>query len=309
MKKALLWTLLPVLLAGLAGGCAANRARKVEAMKQQLPRQMQVGQSYVQRGDLRSAYRHYTNAVRLYSRYGHPLRTETARLYVERGKVALAMKYPKKAEVDFNQAKRLCPGIRINVSGTGADVMLPSKENGQEPPPPPPGPDGNGSEEPPPPPPDEPEIEKVKIAILDFEEPPATRGKGYGTSFANMMTNEMSRARAFTVVERSILDKIMQERNLSQTELLAKAQEGGEEGKRILSVRYLLYGSITVEGNAVTVTARLIDWGSGRTVLSDMSKRLVGQGTSPSYYFDEIARDLGRKLEDGYVRVAGNEGE
>jgi TolB-like protein len=301
MKKALLWVLLPALLLGLLG-CAANRARQVQRLKAGLSRYVQQGDNYLRRGQARYAYKHYTTTIRLYSRYRGELRTETARLYVERGKVALAMRYPKKAEVDFNEAKQLCPGIEVSVSGSTADVKLPPAD---QPPPPPakpyvqPPPAVTNPTNPPPPP--RADVPRVKIAILDFEEPPATKGKGYGTSFSNMMTNEMSRSSLFAVIERSILDRIMAERNLSQTDLLAKAASEGD--KKILSVKYLLYGSITVEGNAVTVTARLIDWGNGRTLLSDMSKRLVGQGTSPSYYFDEIAADLVRKLEGGFVRL------
>ncbi len=284
-------------------GCGSTRARQVNNLKNSLSTYIAQGDAYMRKGLPNYAYNHFTSQIKVYMRYMPELNMETARLYVERGKVALSMRLPAKAEVDFNEARRLVPGITINVSGFQAEVMLPGSNTppqnpGGNPPPYNPEPQPNPNPQDPPPP----STTRVKVAILDFKEPPETVGKAYGAGFANMMANELSRCAHFIVVERSILDQIMQERNLSQTELLERAQSNTED-KKLLPVKYLIYGNITVEGNSVSVTARLIDWETGLSPVSDYSKRIIGQGASPSFYFDEIARDLCKKLEDGYLRA------
>lgn len=298
MKKAVVFAVAALMAVSILG-CGASRARQIQNMKANMNNLIAQGDQYLRRGAPNYAYNHYTTNIRLYMKYAPDLNVETARLYVERGKVLLGMKQIAKADVDFNEARKLYPGITINVSGSQAEVMLPA---GQDPKPNPnPDPNPNPEPEPEPEPRPAPGSDKIKIAILDFKEPPDTAGKGYGSSFAMMMTDAVSKGKLFTVVERSILDKIMQERNLSQTDLLEKAQASGED-KKILPVKYLIFGSITVEGNAVSVTARLIDWETGLSPVSDYSKRIIGQGTSPSFYFDEIAKDLSRKLEDGFLK-------
>jgi TolB-like protein len=295
----------------LCSGCMAGRGRQVQNMKSNLTRQIQKGEAYMQRGAPRKAYQHYTTCLRTYMRYAE-LKNETAQLFVHRGKVALAMNHPDKAEKDFGEARRYNPRINIVVQGKSADVHVPPSSGTTAPPPPPPNPNTQPYSQPQPRPHTQPQPpanagqprhqpkKRILIAILDFKEPPATAGKGYGTSFANMLTNELDKGGVFSVVERSILDKIMAEKNLSQTDLIKKAK-GSSDEKKILSVRFLLYGNIMVEGNAVSVTGRLIDWETGLSAVSDMSKRIIGHNASPSFYFDEIARDLGRKLEQGYL--------
>jgi TolB-like protein len=248
------------------------------------------------------AIRYASNSIDYYSRMlrGYPeLAPDLARLHAKRAQAYAMLRNARMANFDVETARKLDPNVQIAAelaaapAAPPAPVPVPPPAPGVPAPIPAPvppaadlGPDGIPAHQ----------GEPILIAVLDFKEEGGVKkyGKGIGEALANDLFN---RGR-FATVEREEMDKIIAEKRLSESDLVAKA--GSEEGTQLLPVKFLVNGTITVEGNSVVVNAKFINWTNGQVVVSQMAK-MICSTANVSFHFDEIAHDLGVKLEKAFL--------
>ena len=103
--------------------------------------------------------------------------------------------------------------------------------------------------------------QKSKIAIIEFSD---IQGKvsNLGRYLAEELTTRLYRTGQFEVVERQLLNKILQEHQLSLSGMID--ENSAVELGKILGVDAIATGSITDLGSAVKVNARLISTESGK---------------------------------------------
>lgn len=112
------------------------------------------------------------------------------------------------------------------------------------------------------------EFKKTKIAVLDF----ALRGDNFKTKdlggiVAEWFTTTLVKDGRFEVVERALLQKIIQEQKLGMTGLIDK-KSSAELGK-ILGVKTIITGSILQLQDIIDVNARIINVKSGSIVAAE----------------------------------------
>jgi TolB-like protein len=101
--------------------------------------------------------------------------------------------------------------------------------------------------------------QQTTLAVVDFE--------GFGVSateaiaLSNRLRNELFRLNAFKVVDRGLMEKILQEQNIQQ--LGCTSDECLVEVGRLLGVQQMIGGSISRVGSLFSVSARLVDVETG----------------------------------------------
>ncbi len=158
----------------------------------------------------------------------------------------------------------------------------------------------------------------MTIAVLPFEEGESlgpehqetlwmsTSIKGAGNLVSDMFTTELMRVPRFKVVERSQLKKILDEQDLSLSQLLAKktAQEIGQ----LLGVEAVVLGNVAEFNWGVTVvpgacgcgysySMRMVDTKTGTVLISTQVSEHVGGDTRPA----ERCRQSVRKVVDKII--------
>ena len=103
-----------------------------------------------------------------------------------------------------------------------------------------------------------PEYNKTKIAVLDFE----LKGEGYETEdmgeiVAEWFITALVREGRFDVIERSLLNKVLEEQKLSVSGIIDEST-ATELGK-LLGVKVIISGSVLKITSAMEVNARIID--------------------------------------------------
>ncbi len=129
--------------------------------------------------------------------------------------------------------------------------------------------------------------QKTKIAIIEFSD---IQGKvtNFGRYLAEELTTRLYLTGKFEVVERQLLNKILQEHQLSLSGMID--ENSAVELGKILGVDAIATGSITDLGSGVKVNARLISTKSGKvfSVASakipkdETVKMLLGQIVTPT---------------------------
>jgi len=113
-----------------------------------------------------------------------------------------------------------------------------------------------------------PEIEKAKIAILEFQGLNEQAKKdNMGKMVTEIMTTSLVNSRAFNIIEREKLSKVLKEFQLSQTGLIdaASAKEIG----KILGADAIVTGSVMMLRERLRMDARIIDVGTGAIVAAE----------------------------------------
>jgi TolB-like protein len=297
MNRAIVGLLAAVLLALPA---CRSHAAKSNVHKQKIASTLATCDDCIKKNKAAYAIRYATQSIDYYSRMvrGYPeLGPDLAKLYAKRAQAYVMLRNVRMATADVESARRLDPNVTVSAELPAAPAAPPVAPAAPGPgtapapiPPEPPaptlGPDGIPPHQ----------GEPIPIAVLDFEE--TGTGQKYGKIFGDALANDLFNRGRFITIEREEMDKIIAEKRLSQSDLVAKA--GSEEGSQLLSVKFLVVGTITVEGNAVVVNAKFMNWTNGQTVVSQMSKRIC-ETANVSFHFDEIAHDLGVKLEKAFV--------
>lgn len=113
-----------------------------------------------------------------------------------------------------------------------------------------------------------PEIEKAKIAILEFQGLNEQAKKdNMGKMVTEIMTTSLVNSRAFNIIEREKLSKVLKEFQLSQTGLI-DATSVKEIGK-ILGADAIITGSVMMLRERLRMDARIIDVGTGAIIAAE----------------------------------------
>jgi TolB-like protein len=113
-----------------------------------------------------------------------------------------------------------------------------------------------------------PEIAKAKIAILEFQGLNEQAKKdNMGKMVTEIMTTSLVNSRAFNIIEREKLSKVLKEFQLSQTGLIdaASAKEIG----KILGADAIITGSVMMLRERLRLDARIIDVGTGAILAAE----------------------------------------
>ena len=106
--------------------------------------------------------------------------------------------------------------------------------------------------------------QEITIAVLDFD------GDGVSQSETRTLTNrlrdEMFKTGAYIVLERGKMDEVLKEQGFQQTGCVTS--ECAVEVGNMLGVQQMIGGSIGKVGNMYTVSARIIDVGTGEVLKS-----------------------------------------
>jgi len=112
------------------------------------------------------------------------------------------------------------------------------------------------------------EPERMRIAIVDFDTMGGDFGiKDLGSIVAEWLITSFVQSGRFEVVERSQLQKILEEQKLAVTGLVA--QETAVKLGQVLGVKVLISGTLIKIGNAVEVNSRLIDTQDGSIIKAE----------------------------------------
>ena len=111
----------------------------------------------------------------------------------------------------------------------------------------------------------------ITIAVLDFD------GKGVSQAETSTLTDrlrdEMFKTGIYIVLERGKMDEVLKEQGFQQTGCITS--ECAVEVGNMLGVQQMIGGSIGKVGNMYTVSARIIDVGTGE-VLKSANYDLIG---------------------------------
>ncbi len=106
---------------------------------------------------------------------------------------------------------------------------------------------------------------KQPLAVLDFENlTPLMKKHNIGATVSSLLTGEMSHSTIFRLVERKNIKKIMGEVELSMTGAVS-ADEAVKAGE-LSGARYLLAGTVSDNGETITIAARIISTEKGEVI-------------------------------------------
>lgn len=107
-----------------------------------------------------------------------------------------------------------------------------------------------------------------QIAITEFSNVGSlAQQKNMGAVVSELLTNKLASTNSFTVIERSQLNKVLDELALGQTGLLEKS--AAQEVGFLLGAQAIITGSITEAGEFFIVNARMIDVQKGDIKLAE----------------------------------------
>lgn len=82
----------------------------------------------------------------------------------------------------------------------------------------------------------------IKVAVIPFKDAPGSDGAGSGVAFADALTNELIKIDNWQVIERSQLEKIIQEKSLNMTGM---TDADYTKIAQISKVDYIIVGSVS----------------------------------------------------------------
>ncbi len=115
------------------------------------------------------------------------------------------------------------------------------------------------------------DFQKIKIAVLDFQ----LQGKGYDTAdmgkiVAEWLITALVKEGRFDVIERRLLEKILQEQKLVMTGLVD--EESATKLGKLLGVKIIISGSVMKFQGFMEVNARIIDVESASIITAESVK-------------------------------------
>ena len=184
--------------------------------------------------------------------------------------------------------------------------------------------------------------QKKRVAVFEFEDKTDHRvhwwsGQSVGRGMADMLVTELVKSGKYTVIERSALDKIMQEQKLGMTGMVTQ-QSAAQVGK-LLGVQIAIIGSVTEFGHSkggtggriknirvgvskqsatVAIDVRFIDVNTGEILLAEnirksKSKSGLSLGT-PKFSFNNknkfdqsIVGKATREAVNGIIKLLGKQ--
>ncbi len=173
-------------------------------------------------------------------------------------------------------------------------------------------------------------FEKIKIAVLDFK----TQGNDFGTKdigkiVAEWLITAFVNEGRFEVIERRLLEQILEEQQMSQSGLVD--QDTASAIGKLLGVKVIISGSVSKLQNFMEVNARIVDVETGSiitaesvsshqvdalgTLVRDMAKKIIRNFPLEGYIAHRedsaVVIDLGRKsgVKEGMIFEVYKEGE
>ncbi|MCD4692865.1 MAG: CsgG/HfaB family protein, partial [Calditrichales bacterium] len=141
------------------------------------------------------------------------------------------------------------------------------------------------------------QTQKSKIAVIEFSNLQGTVTK-FGRYLAEELITRLYLSNKFEVIERQLLNKVLQEHQLNLSGLIdvSSAQELG----RLLGVDAIASGSVTDLGKMVKVNARLISTETGKifsvasvtVTKDDVVNNLMGASNAPVKNMDEPIQEV-----------------
>ncbi len=144
-----------------------------------------------------------------------------------------------------------------------------------------------------PPPKKKREIIKIAILELDYLQR-SNRGEPVGRMVSEFLTTSAANTGAFSIVERSLLNKVMKELELEQSGLVEESQ--AREIGRMVGADAVLTGSVSKLGSSMRIDVRLINVETGK-IMAAASELTQLDLASLSRSTDSLIRKLLVKLE------------
>jgi len=133
------------------------------------------------------------------------------------------------------------------------------------------------------------ETKKATAAVLDFK---ITQGlsPGEGVTLTNKFRSSLAKTQVYDVLERSDMEAIMKEQDMSLSELCDNTDCAVEVGK-LLVAKKMVIGEIGKIGSTYSVTTRVIDVSSGKVDFAE-SEQYKGDAEGLFDVFDRLALKL-----------------
>ncbi len=109
---------------------------------------------------------------------------------------------------------------------------------------------------------------QISLAVLEFQDSnDVAKKEGDAAAFSNMLMTGLAKAAHFKVVERSIIEKAIQELKFQTTGLTD--QKGAKELGKIINADCLVYGNVARLDELIVINVRAVDVKTGELVLTD----------------------------------------
>ncbi len=115
-------------------------------------------------------------------------------------------------------------------------------------------------------------------------------------TLTDVLRSEISKTHKYTVLERSQMDQVLKEQGFQQSGC-TDASCAVEIGK-LLSVQYIVLGSIGLVGETYTINARVVDVATGK-ILKDITEYHNGK---PDLLLTQVMPIVAQKLCDTYIQ-------
>ncbi len=106
--------------------------------------------------------------------------------------------------------------------------------------------------------------DKIKIALIDLEPQGVTQDEA--RAITDRVHNELIQTGKFTVLERSMVEKVLEERGFQLA--VGSPNNNIAEAGKILGVERMVVGSVSKLGQLYSISLRMIDVSSGEIVAS-----------------------------------------
>lgn len=144
--------------------------------------------------------------------------------------------------------------------------------------------------------------EKIAVAVLDFE--PKNVSKENAEAITDLLRTELFNTGCFKVVERQKIQKILEEQKF-QSSGVTDTDQAAEIG-RLLNVKKIMIGTVTLLGGTHIVNTRIVDVQSGQVELAEAMESRGGDENLPNAV-TELALKISYKigLEGSIIRITG----
>lgn len=144
--------------------------------------------------------------------------------------------------------------------------------------------------------------EKIAVAVLDFEAKNVSHENA--EALTDLLRTELFNTGCFKVVERQQIKRILEEQKF-QVSGVTDADQAAEIG-RLLNVKKIMIGTVTLLGGTHIINTRIVDVQSGQVELAEAVESKGGEEQLPNAV-TELALKVSYKigLEGSIIRIAG----
>jgi TolB-like protein len=144
--------------------------------------------------------------------------------------------------------------------------------------------------------------EKITVAVMDFEAKNVSRENAEGIT--DILRTELFNTGCFRVVERQQIQRILEEQKFQMSGLTDPDQ--ATELGRLLNVRKIMTGTVTLLGSTHIINTKILDVQSGQMELAEAVECRGGESELPNA-ITELALKVSYKigLEGNIIRLSG----